>query len=157
LVGNMGGVDPLAAQELAVGIAREMGLGGLKIAAVLGDNVLPRVKELNLLTADDGIPVQEFGDDLVSAHAYIPARSISDALAEGADVVLTGRVGDASLFLGPLMHEFGWRDDDWDLLARGIVVGHLLECGAQVTGGYFADPPYKTVPDLHRVGFPIAE
>ena len=84
-------------------------------------------------------------------------RPIVEALEQDADLVITGRVGDASLFLGPMIHEFGWRADAWDLLAKGIVLGHLLECAGHVTGGYFADPPYKTVPDLYRLGFPIAE
>ena len=157
IIGNMGAGNPLAAQDLAIDIARRAGLKGLKVAAVLGDNVLQLVKELNLEIAETGRKVQEFGADLISAHAYIPADPIAEALRQGADIVLTGRVGDASLFLGPLMYEFGWKEDDWDLRAKGIVVGHLLECAGQVTGGYFADPPYKVVPDLHRLGFPIAE
>ena len=157
VVGNMGGANPEACQDLAVRIARELGLDGLKVAAVLGDNVLDTVKELDPETTETGQKISEFGDDLVSAYAYIPATSLVGALDAGADLVITGRVGDATLYLAPLMHELGWRDDDWDNLAKGTVVGHLMECGGQLSGGYFADPPYKVVPDLHRLGFPIAE
>ena len=140
-----------------LGIAGRAGFKGVKIAAVLGDDVLDLARDLKLRTVETDRDVNDFGDDLVSAHAYVPCDSIVDALAEGASAVVTGRVGDASLFLAPLIHEFGWAGDDWDRRASGIVMGHLLECAAQVTGGFFADPPYKVVPDLHRVGFPIAE
>ncbi len=157
IIGNMGAADPEGAQDLALAIARRLGLKGRRVAAVTGDNVLGLVKSLNLTVAETGRGVDAFGDDLVAAFAYIPGDPIVTALADGADIVVTGRVGDASLFLAPLVHEFGWPDDDWDRRARGIVVGHLLECAAQVTGGFFADPPYKVVPDLDRLGFPIAE
>ena len=157
IIGNMGAADPEGAQDLALAISRRLGLKRLRIAAVSGDNVLELVKGKNLMVAETGRRVGAFGDDLVSAFAYIPGEPIVAALREGADIVVTGRVGDASLFLAPLVHEFGWPDDDWDRLARGIVVGHLLECAAQVTGGFFADPPYKVVPDLDRLGFPMAE
>ena len=157
IIGNMGAADPEGAQDLALEIARRLGLKGQRIAAVSGDNVLRLAKTLNLTVAETGRGVDAFGDDLVSAFAYIPGDPIVAALQDGADIVLTGRVGDASLFLAPLVHEFGWPEDDWDRRAKGIVVGHLLECAAQVTGGFFADPPYKVVPDLDRLGFPIAE
>ena len=157
IIGNMGAADPEGAQDLALAIARRSGLRGLKVAAVTGDNVLHLAKSLDLTVAETGHSVNSFGDDLVSAFAYVPGDPIVAALQAGADIVITGRVGDASLFLAPLVHEFGWPADDWDRRARGIVIGHLLECAAQVTGGFFADPPYKVVPDLDRLGFPIAE
>ena len=157
IVANLGGRNPAAARDMMLGIAGRAGYGGVKIAAVLGDDVLDLVRELKLRTVETDRDVNEFGDDLVSAHAYVPCDSIVAALAQGAAAVVTGRVGDASLFLAPLIHEFGWAGDDWDRRASGIVMGHLLECAAQVSGGFFADPPYKVVPDLHRVGFPIAE
>jgi hypothetical protein len=94
---------------------------------------------------------------MVSANAYLGAAPIVEALAGGADVVITGRVGDPALFLAPLMHEFGWAADDWPRLGQGTLVGHLLECAGQISGGYFADPGYKDVPDLARLGFPLAE
>ena len=157
IIGNMGAANPRGAQEVAIRVARTMGLEGQKVAAVLEDNVLDTVTELNPVVNETGRLVSDFGDRLVAAHAYIPADPIVEALEQDADLVITGRVGDASLFLAPMIHEFGWLADAWDLLAKGIVVGHLLECAGQVTGGYFADPPYKIVPDLYRLGFPIAE
>jgi hypothetical protein len=157
IIGNMGSRNPKAAQNLAIDIAQRLGLKGMRIAAVWGDDVLEVVKELNPEIAGTNGRIDRFGENLISAHAYVPADPIVEALRDGADVVLTGRVGDASLFLGPMVFEFGWKDDDWDLLAKGIVVGHLLECAGQVSGGCFADPPYKEVPDLYRLGFPLAE
>ncbi len=94
---------------------------------------------------------------MISANAYLGAAPLVEALAGGADIVITGRVSDPALFLAPLMHEFGWAADDWDRLGKGTLVGHLLECAGQVTGGYFVDPGYKDVPDLARLGFPLAE
>ena len=157
IIGSMGAADPEGAQDLALAIARDLGLKGRRIAAVTGDNVLALAKSQNLTVAETGRGVNAFGDDLVSAYAYIPGDPIVQALADDADVVVTGRVGDASLFLAPLVHAFGWPADDWDRRAKGIVIGHLLECAAQVTGGFFADPPYKVVPGLDHLGFPIAE
>ncbi len=157
IIGNMGAANPRGAQDLAIRVARDLGLGGQKVAAVLGDNVLASIRELNPVVNETRQPVNEFGDKLIAAHAYIAADPIVEALQQGADLVITGRVGDASLFLAPMIHEFGWQANAWDLLARGIVLGHLFECAGQVTGGYFADPPYKVVPDLYRLGFPIAE
>ena len=95
--------------------------------------------------------------EVISANVYLGARPIAQALDQGADIVVTGRVADFALALGPLLHAFGWRADDWDRLAAGTLAGHLLECGAQVTGGYFADPGFKDVPGLAEVGYPIAE
>jgi Acyclic terpene utilisation family protein AtuA len=157
IIGNMGGANPRGCQELALRIARELGLKGMKTAAVLGDNVLNLVKELNSPVHENGKGVNDFADQLIAAHAYIPADPIVEALNQGACIVITGRVGDASLYLAPMRFELGWTDEDRDLLAKGIVIGHLFECAGQLTGGYFADPPYKVVPDLHRLGFPIAE
>ena len=93
---------------------------------------------------------------IVAANAYLGARAVTEALATGADVVLVGRTTDSALVLGPLIHEHGWAADDWDRLAAGTIAGHLLECGGQVTGAYFADPGFKDVPDLAGVGFPVA-
>ena len=95
--------------------------------------------------------------EIIAANLYLGAQPIAQALDQGADIVVTGRVADSALALGPLMHAFGWKADDWDRLAAGTLAGHLLECGSQITGGYFADPPYKTVPGLAEVGYPIAE
>src|SRR5207302_6876897 len=101
--------------------------------------------------------VASLGDSIRSGNAYLGVAPIVEALRGGADVVITGRVGDPALFLAPLVDEFGWAMDDWDRLGKGTMVGHLLECAGQITGGYVADPGYKDVPDLARLGFPIAE
>ena len=157
IITNMGAANPLAAAGKIAQIARSMGLEGLKIAAVTGYYVLAHVREGDFAIDESAQPVSSLGDRLVSANAYLGAGPIVDALAGGADVVVTGRVSDPALFLAPQIHELGWAMDDWTRLGRGIAVGHLLECAAQVSGGYFADPGYKDVPDIARVGFPIAE
>ncbi len=156
VITNMGAANPLGAAEATRAIARKLGLSGVRIAAVTGDDVLTEAKEADL-ALDNGDSVKGLGNRIVSANAYVGARSIADALAAGADVVITGRAADPALFLGPLVHEFGWAMDDWDLLGKGTVVGHLLECAGQITGGYFADPGVKDVEDLARLGFPIGE
>ena len=157
IITNMGAANPVAAAEKVAEIARDLGLKGLKIAAVTGDDVFAQVRNGSFPIDDTGAPVSSLGDRMISANAYMGVAGMVDALAGGADIVVTGRVSDPALFLAPLVHEFGWSMDDWDLLGKGIAVGHLLECAAQVTGGYFADPGYKDVPDLAGVGFPIAE
>ncbi|MEW6643925.1 MAG: acyclic terpene utilization AtuA family protein [Pseudomonadota bacterium] len=157
IVTNMGAANPLAAAERTREIARSLGLGGLKIASVTGDDVLEVVKAGNYRIEETGGVVGDLGNRIVSANAYLGAAPIRDALAAGADVVITGRVADPALFLGPLLHEFGWKLDDWDALGRGTVAGHLLECAGQITGGYFADPGVKDIAGLGRLGFPIGE
>lgn len=155
IVTNMGAANPVAAARKAGALAREMGLAGLRIAAVTGDDLLDAVRAGDFVLEESGEPVADLGNRVVSANAYLGAAPIVAALADGADVVITGRVGDPALFLAPLVHAFGWAMDDWERLGRGTLVGHLLECAGQVTGGYFADPGYKDVPDLARLGFPI--
>jgi hypothetical protein len=160
LVSNMGAANPLAAAGRTREVAEEAGLSGLRITAICGDDVLGvfeagEFDDAELL--ETGEPVSSLRDRMVSANAYIGCAPIVDCLRERADVVLGGRIADPSLFLGPLMHEFGWAPDDWPNLGAGTLVGHLLECAGQLTGGYFADPPYKVVPDLARLGFPYAE
>jgi len=157
IVSNMGAANPRAAARRTAQIARSLGLAGLKVAAVEGDDVLDVVLRGALRFEESGDEVAAYRERIVSANAYLGAAPIVDALAAGADVVLTGRVADPSLFAAPLIHAFGWRLDDWDTLGAATVVGHLLECAGQVTGGYFADPGYKDVPDLARLGFPIGE
>ena len=155
IVTNMGAANPLVAAERTCAIAQDLGLTGLKVAAVLGDDVLGQVGTFVL--DETGQPASALGDRLVSANAYIGIDGLVAALDAGADVVICGRASDPSLFLAPFVHEFGWARDDWTRLGRGILVGHLLECAAQITGGYFADPGAKDVPDLANVGHPLAE
>jgi len=156
IVTNMGAANPLAAGRRAAAVARELGLSGLKIAVVTGDDVLDIVTSGQYLAAETGQPIADLGD-VVSANAYLGAAPIREALTGGADVVITGRVADPSLILAPVAFEHGWPEDDWSRLGAGTIVGHLLECAAQVTGGYFADPGFKDVPNLADVGYPIAE
>lgn len=157
IISNMGAANPRAAAIKTAQIARELGLTGLKIAAVTGDDVLDVVLQSLLRFEESGDDVSQYKDRIVSANAYLGAAPIVDALAAGADIVLTGRVADPSLFTAPLIHEFGWHMDDWNTLGQATVIGHLLECAGQVTGGYFADPGVKDVADLARLGFPIGE
>lgn len=157
IVTNMGAANPLGAARLVTRIARELGLIGLRTAAVTGDDVLDRIRTADLPLVDRPGTSGDLGDAIVSANAYLGASGIVEALDGGADVVITGRVGDPALFLGPMIHEFGWAMDDWQRLGRGTVIGHLLECAGQVTGGYFADPGIKDVPGLARLGFPFAD
>jgi hypothetical protein len=157
IITNMGAANPLAAAKKTREIALALGLPDLKIAAITGDDVLDVLRDGDYRIEDNGLPVKSLGDKLISANAYLGAQPIVDALKAGADVVITGRIADPALVLGPLIHEFGWATDDWKTLGQGTLVGHLLECAGQVTGGYFADPGKKDVKDLARLGFPIAE
>jgi len=157
IVSNMGAANPRAAARRTAQIAQSLGIAGLKVAAVEGDDVLDVVLRGAFRFEESSDDVAAYRDRIVSANAYLGAAPIVDALAAGADVVLTGRVADPSLFAAPLIHAFGWRMDDWNTLGAATVVGHLLECAGQVTGGYFADPGYKDVPNLARLGFPIGE
>jgi len=157
IVSNMGAANPLAAARKTAAIARELGLGGLKIAAVTGDEVFDVVRGGDYRFEESGDAVAGFDERIVSANAYLGAAPIVAALQAGADVVLTGRAADPSLFTAPLIHEFGWAFDDWDRLGQATVVGHLMECAGQITGGYFADPGFKDVAGLARLGFPIGE
>jgi acyclic terpene utilization AtuA family protein len=156
IISNMGAANPLAAARRIGGIARELGLS-LKVAAVTGDDVLDVVTSGNWPIEETGGHISDLGDRILSANAYLGAAPIVEGLAAGADVVVTGRVADPALFLAPMIHEFGWAMDAWDRLGQGTLVGHLMECAGQVTGGYFADPGRKDVAGLARLGFPIAE
>lgn len=154
VITNMGAANPVSAAIEVRRIASELGLD-LKVVAVVGDDVLKDLQpEFSL---DNGQTVGSLGERLISANAYLGVDGILEALGAEADVVITGRVADPSLFLAPQMFEFGWAADDWPRLGRGTLVGHLLECAGQVSGGYFADPGFKDVHDLARLGFPLAE
>src|SRR5438105_11565632 len=141
---NAGGINPVAAGRAVVGAARSLGVSGVKVATVVGDDVRGRASEL-------GLP-----GDALFASAYLGARPIVEALDAGAQVVITGRVADPSLFLAPLVHELGWAWDDWDRLAAGTVVGHLCECSGQSTGGNFSGE-WWTIPEPWKFAYPIAE
>lgn len=156
IITNMGVANPVAAAQHTIEIARELGLKGLKIAAVTGDEVNHLIgPDTHLL--EPNCKLSETGREMLAANAYLGIEAILPAIEAGADVIITGRVADPSLFLAPLAHHFGWGLDDWSILGAGTAVGHLMECGAQVTGGYFADPGHKEVPNLAYVGFPLAE
>lgn len=158
IITNMGAANPVSAAKVTARLAQALGVHGLKIAAVTGDDVhdlLP--KYLNNEVLETGKKLVELKDKIVSANAYIGVDGILKALEEGADIVIAGRVADPALFLAPIRYEFGWNPDDYDRIGKGILAGHMLECSSQVTGGYFADPGYKDVPELWNIGFPIAE
>ena len=157
VVTNMGAANPEAAAKKTAEIARSLGLPSLKIAAVVGDDVLDACKAGDFPILEFDGSIKKLGNRLISANAYLGAEPMAAALARGADVVVTGRASDPALFLAPMIHAFGWAMDDWNLLGQGTVAGHLLECAGQITGGYFADPGYKDIPDLARLGFPIGE
>jgi hypothetical protein len=157
IVTNMGAANPEGAAKKTAEIAKSLGLSSLKIAAVVGDDVLDACKQGDLPIMEFDGTIKQLGNRLLSANAYLGAEPMAEALRGGADVVITGRASDPALFLAPMIHAFGWAMDDWNLLGQGTVAGHLLECAGQITGGYFADPPYKEIPDLARLGFPIGE
>jgi hypothetical protein len=157
IVTNMGAANPVAAARKVAEVARSAGLSRLKIAAVIGDDVLDACKARDLPIMEFEGTVKQLGNRLLSANAYLGAEPAAAALTAGADVVITGRASDPALFLAPMIHAFGWALDDWSLLGKGTVAGHLLECAGQITGGYFADPGYKDVSGLARLGFPIGE
>lgn len=157
IVTNMGAANPEAGAKKTAEIAKALGLQGLKIAAVTGDDVIGEIRETPRRLEETGGSTTDLGNRMVSANAYFGTAPIVEALAKGADVVITGRAADPALFMAPLIREFGWAMDDWDKLGKGTVVGHLLECAGQVTGGYFADPGVKDVDGLGRLGFPIGE
>jgi hypothetical protein len=155
IITNMGAANPPAAGARVRAIADRLGLAGVRIAVVTGDDVTAIVTAGGFIAAETGTELTP--GNVVSANAYLGAEPIADALARQANVIVTGRVADPSLFLAPIARHHGWAADDWTRAGRGTLVGHLLECAGQVTGGYFADPGVKDVPGLARLGFPLAE
>jgi hypothetical protein len=159
IITNAGGMNPQVCAARASAVLGEAGLTERRIGIVHGDDLLPRIDELltqghALTNLDTGEPLSVIRDRIVSANAYLGARPIVEALRQGADVVITGRVADASLTLAPAVHEFRWAWDDWDRLAAGTVAGHLIECGAQATGGLWCN---WLETDLALVGYPLAD
>ncbi len=160
VVTNAGGMNPAACGAKARDVLAKHGLADRRVAVVSGDDLFPRLDELlaaghTLTHLDTGEPIEKVRAKLVSANAYLGSKPIADALALGASVVVTGRVADAALTVGPLAHEFGWHWDDWDRLCAGTTAGHLIECGAQATGGLWVNADAST--DLSNVGYPIAD
>lgn len=158
IVSNMGAANTRGAVEAIVALARERGISGLKIAMIQGDDILDRIEDYyDCPLWDRKTPLKELDGSIISANVYLGSDPIRDALAAGADIVITGRVADPALFVGPLKFEFGWDAADPSRMGQALLLGHLMECASQLTGGYYADPGYKEVPDLHRLGQPIAE
>jgi hypothetical protein len=162
VIANAGGVNPPACAAAVMEMAGSRGSAGkLKIGVVTGDDLLPRIDDLlaaghALANMDTGEPLSKVRGEVIAANAYIGSEPIVEALADGANVVITGRSTDTALTMAPLRHEFGWAADDWDRLAAGIVAGHIIECGAQCSGGNCLHD-WRNIPDLANVGYPIAE
>ncbi|HHV12866.1 MAG TPA: acyclic terpene utilization AtuA family protein [Clostridiales bacterium] len=159
VVTNMGAANVKAAADKTMEIAKSLGIDGIKIAYVTGDDL---GKNLEAFSDHDvletGCKLKDMGVNIISANAYMGAEGIMEALRNHADVIITGRVSDPALVIGPLAYEFGWdMEKDLDRMGQAVLAGHLLECAGQVTGGYYADPGYKEVPDLERLGYPLAE
>ena len=160
VISNAGGVNPRACKDAILQVAKEAGVTGIKIAVVDGDDILPNLDELieqghSLKNMESGAPIKSVKDQLLSANVYFGCRPIAEALKEGADIVITGRVTDTGLTLAPMVYEFGWDFEDYDLMATGTIAGHIIECGGQVSGGNFTD--WESVEDLTNIGFPIIE
>lgn len=161
VITNGGGVNPIGCRDAIFAVAKKLGIKGLRIGVVVGDDILGRLdglreKGIALKNMESGESLDAVRDRLVSANVYFGARPIVTALEQGAQIILTGRTTDTALTYAPMIHEFGWAWDDWDKLAVGVVAGHINECGGQATGGNFS-ADWKNVPDLAHLGFPIAE
>lgn len=162
VIANAGGVNPPACAAAVMEMAKTRGAAGkLKIGVVTGDDLLPRIDELiagghELANMDTGAPLSTVRGEVIAANAYIGSEPILEALTQAANIVVTGRSTDTALTMAPLRYEFGWRADDWDKLASGIVAGHIIECGAQASGGNCLHD-WRNIPDLANVGYPIAE
>lgn len=160
IIANAGGVNPIACRAALAEVIRELGLTGMKIGIVEGDDILADLKSLiadgePFLNMDNGQPLEPFLDSVKTANVYIGAEPIVEALQQGADIVITGRATDPSIVLAPLIYEFGWSMDEMDLLAAGTIAGHIVECGAQCTGGNYVH--WRDVPDMARIGYPVIE
>ena len=161
VITNGGGVNPIACRDAIFAVAKKIGIKELKIGVVMGDNILEKIdglvsKGVELKNMESGESVKTVRDKILSANVYFGAAAIVECLKQGADIVITGRVTDTGLTLAPMIYEFGWDMSNWDLMAAGTVAGHILECGGQASGGNFLGD-WKSIPDLARIGFPIAE
>lgn len=157
IVGNFGAANPPAAAAAIQALAARLGLGSLRIAVVAGDDLVGKIDLAETERWDGDAQLASLAGDVIAINAYLGASAIAEAITAGAQIVVTGRVADPALALGCLVAHFGWSWDDLDRIAAGTLVGHLLECGSQVTGGFFADPGLKDIPDPADIGFPIAE
>src|SRR5262245_61400832 len=160
VIANAGGVNPQACLEAVLGLARKMGVKGLKVGIIEGDDILARIPELlqaghALANMDDGRRLSAVQSKLLSANVYIGAFAVAECLRKGAQIVIGGRLTDPALVAGPMIHEFGWQPTDWDKLAAGTMAGHIAECGAQCTGGNYTG--WREVKDFVRIGYPIIE
>ena len=156
LITNMGAANPIEAAKKIIEILTQQKVK-MKVAAITGDDVLSIIQQQasSITDLENGELLSKY--NIISANAYLGADPIVQALEAGAQIILTGRVADPSLFLAPMIHEFGWKMDDYDILGKGTVIGHLLECAGQVTGGYFADGVKKKVEGLENLGHPFAD
>ncbi|HEY7334929.1 MAG TPA: acyclic terpene utilization AtuA family protein [Bryobacteraceae bacterium] len=155
VIANAGGVNPKGCADAILEIARRQGVA-LKVAVVSGDDIMDRLDRLDLRNMETGEPFASIRGRVQSANVYLGAFPVVEALRQGADMVVTGRVTDTGLTLAPLIHEFGWKADEWDRLAAGTIAGHTIECGAQCTGGN-CQMDWETIPDLYDIGYPIVE
>ncbi|MEQ6378412.1 acyclic terpene utilization AtuA family protein [Bacillaceae bacterium S4-13-56] len=161
LITNAGGINPEGAKNEIFRVAKEMGIGGIKVGIVTGDDIYGKIEELqekgiSLKNYETNEEIDTIKDTLLFANVYLGAQCIAEALRQGADIVITGRTTDTAQFLGPLIYEFDWDKEDWNRLAAGILVGHLLECSGQAAGGNFSGD-WQNVENLHNIGYPIAE
>lgn len=161
VITNGGGVNPVACRDAIFAVAKKLGIKGLKIGIVLGDDILDDLETLKqkgvlLKNMETGESLDAMRDRVMSANVYFGAWPIVEALKQGAQIIITGRTTDTGLTLAPMIHEFGWKQDDWHKIAAGTIAGHILECGGQASGGNFS-ADWRSVPDLARIGFPIAE
>lgn len=157
IIGNFGAANPMGAAKRLHALAKTQGISGLQVAVVDGDDLRENIRGLQTQQWGEEKPLDLANMEILAANVYMGSQPIADALDQDPHVVVTGRVTDSALTLGPLMQHFGWAADDWDKMAAGVLAGHLLECGSQITGGYHADPGRKNVSGLAEVGFPIAE
>lgn len=160
IIANAGGVNPIACRAALAEVIRELGLTGMKIGIVEGDDILDDLKTLiaggeAFKNMDNGEPLEPYLDQVKTANVYIGAQPIVEALEQGADIVITGRATDPSIVLAPMMYEFGWSMEDMDMMAAGTIAGHIVECGAQCTGGNYVH--WKEIPDMARIGYPVLE
>ncbi len=157
IIGNFGAANPIGAAKRLHALAKEQGIPGLRVAVIEGDDLRENLRGLQTQQWGEEKPLDLANTDILAANVYMGSEPIAEALELNPHIVVTGRVTDSALTLGPLMHHFGWATDDWDMMAAGVLAGHLLECGSQITGGYHADPGRKNVTQMAKIGFPIAE